>query len=337
AICDFYGFVSTNQAAFARYGGGLTKVRFTASNVVVQPPFDKIVIELIHDQLFADGEAAGPATFDLAGTEAPGGPLFMRGYAWCNDYDCASTYVVQHGALELERVGAPGEPLAGYLRDVRLRQVRIDGDTGAVISFDKGKVWCVGDYRVETEVPPLSSAQGSCVEDGTGDKIGDNIRNFTLQNCHGDYVDLHERCGKHEAVWIVASAGWCGACESFVPLAVARHDELADQGLELMVVIGENAASGQPSLEYCKDYALAKGLDPATTYVDHDGTRSWPAVFGAIDTYSGGSIGLPWNAVLDGRSMEYVWSSNAGSGDLYGAQDALLARSGDGDPAAAGQ
>lgn len=323
--CDIVGFNDTNQAAFARYAAGQTRVRFAASNVEIEPPYDKLILELNHDRFFADSEPAA-GTYPLAGSSDIGSPLFVRGYTYCNDYDCAFPYVVEEGSFEIEEPGVPGTYLRGWLRGLVLKQVRIDAVNGDVLPFANGNVWCAGDFRIDVEVPPLPTAQGVCVEDGTGNKVGDNIRNFTLTNCFGEEVDLHSRCGKSEALWIVATAGWCGACEAFVPQAGARTEELADQGLDLMVVIGENNAGGQPSLEYCKDYAGAKGVDPASTFVDNDGSRSWPVLFSAIETYSGGSIGLPWNVVLDGRSMEYIWSSNAGSGDLYQVQDDLMAR-----------
>ncbi len=324
--CDIVGFSATNQAAIARFGGGQTKVRYIASNVEIEPPFDKLLMEVTHETFF-DGEP-GPGSFDLTGidTSERGAPLYLRGHTYCNDFDCAFTYVVEAGTLKIDAPGTPGGMLTGTIEGLRLKQVRVDTNTGDIIPFSKGKVWCIGDYNFDREVPELSQAQGSCVADGTGNNVGDNIRNFALQNCMGDFVDLHERCGKTKAVWMVASAGWCGACESFVPVAAERYRELQGDGLDLMVIIGENTAGTQPSLEYCMDYALAKGVDPANVYVDHDGTRSWPEVFQWVNTYSGNSIGLPWNAVLDGRSMEYVWSSNAGSGDLYSVQQELLDR-----------
>jgi len=323
--CSITGFTSTNQVAFARYAGGQTRVRFVASNVEKEPPFDKLVLELNHDQFFKDTEPA-PGTFPLEGTSEIGGPLFVRGYTYCNDFDCAFPYVVESGSFQMDEVGAPGSHLKGWLRGLKMKQVRIDPSSGNVLPFANGNVWCAGDFRLDVEVPPLPTASEACVGAGTGNKIGDNVRNFTLTNCYGDPIDLHDRCGKAEAIWIVATAGWCGACEAFVPQAAQRTKDNADAGLDLMVVIGENAAGAEPSLEYCKDYAGKKGLDAAATFIDHDGTNSWPVLFGAIDTYSGGSIGLPWNAVLDGRSMEYIWSSNAGSGDLYNVQDELMSR-----------
>lgn len=327
AECDYYGFSSTFDAAFARQAGGAVRTRFVTSNAPTEPPydrpFDKLVFEIVHDRFFTEGPP-GPGTFPLTGTEAVGSPLFLRGHAFCNDYDCANTFIVERGELELSEPGLPGGRLEAVLRDLRLVQVRIDPQTGAIIPFNKGKVWCMGDHRVASDVPALSTAEGTCVAGGTGQNIGDNIRDFTLVNCYGEEVDVHERCGSSKALWIVASAGWCGACESFVPLAGERFAELADEGLDLMVVIGEDQLGGPPSVAYCLDYALAKGVDPAHVFIDNDGGRSWAATFAAINTYGGGSIALPWNAVLDGESFEYLWSSNAGSGDLYSVQDALL-------------
>lgn len=320
--CDIFGFDSTNQAAIARFAGDTTRLRYTASNVTVEPPYDKLVIEMNQTALFAGGATSG--AFDLAGTGERGGPLLVRGQSYCNDVSCGFTYVPEGGELEVSAMGAPGTELKAVIHDLRLKQVRIDTNTGELLPFARGKVWCVGDYVLDAPVPPINVAAGACVAEGTGTLVGDNIRNFTLQNCNGDFVDLHERCGKAKALWIVASAGWCGACEAFVPVAAKRYQELAGEGLDLMVVVGENQFSEAPSLEYCMEYALSHGLTPEQTFIDHDGERSWPQLFGAIDTYSGDTIGLPWNVVLDGRSMEYIWSSNTGNGDLYGVQDELL-------------
>ncbi|MCA9513806.1 MAG: redoxin domain-containing protein [Myxococcales bacterium] len=320
--CDIFGFDSTNQAAIARFAGNTTRLRYTASNVAIEPPYDKLVVEMNQTDLFAGGQTSGD--FELEGTGERGGALLLRGNSYCNDVDCGFTYVPEGGKLEVTDMGAPGGTLKAIIRDLRLKQVRIDTQSGDLIPFARGKVWCLGDYAVDVPVPEINVADGACVAEGTGNLVGDNIRNFTLQNCNGDYVDLHERCAKSKALWIIASAGWCGACEAFVPEAAERYQDLAGQGLDLMVVVGEDQFSEPPSLEYCMDYALSHGLSPEQTFIDNDGTRSWPNLFTAIDTYSGGSIGLPWNVVLDGRSMEYVWSSNTGNGDLYGAQDELL-------------
>ncbi|MFO0749081.1 MAG: hypothetical protein U1F43_25975 [Myxococcota bacterium] len=329
--CDLVGFDATSEAAFARFAGGQTRMRFVASQLQQKDQtvddliYDKLIVEVDQGSFWQDGVPVA-GTYDLVGTSEEGSPLFVRGHTYCTELDCAFTYIVKSGSLELTSPGAPGQPFQGFIRGLVLQQVRIDPDDGHLIEFSNGNTWCVGDIRLDTTVPTLPTAAGSCVAEGTGKNIGDNIRNITLTNCLGEEVDLHERCAKTEAVWIIASAGWCGACEAFVPVAAQRANELADKGLDLMVVVGENPAGAAPTLEYCKDYAGAHGLDPRQTYIDNDGKVSWPTLFGAINTYGNGSIGLPYNIVLDGRSMEYKWNSATGGGDLYQVQDELLAR-----------
>ncbi len=91
-----------------------------------------------------------------------------------------------------------------------------------------------------------------------------------------------------------------------------------------MVVIGEDGEGNAPTLQYCNDYAEAKGVDPAVVYIDYE-SRSWEALFNAIDNYAQGSISLPWEAIVKGGSMEYVWNSVTGEGTAMTVLDELLA------------
>jgi hypothetical protein len=323
--CDEAGLGATVATAVPRMAGGSLRVRYAVSNIGAEPPFDRLVLELNHGLLWPDGATPGPVSRPLSGAEVAGGAVFLRGQTFCNDVDCGFTWAPVAGSLELAAPGLPDSRLVGALSGLVLKQVRVDAATGELIHFTNARTWCVGDLRLDVPVPALPVAAGACVAEGTGRNLGENIRDMTLVNCDGQAVDLHDRCGHHKATWIIASAGWCGACEAFVPEAASRAKSLADAGLDLIVVLGEDRGGAAPSLAYCREYALAKGLDPANTFIDHDGRSAWSTVFGAINTYTNGSIGLPWNAVLDGRSMRYVWSSNAGEGDLFAAQDALLA------------
>jgi hypothetical protein len=86
-------------------------------------------------------------------------------------------------------------------------------------------------------------------------------------------------------------------------------------GLELMVVLGENALGAEPSLQDCLDYATSHDADPARVFIDYGGAfGGWNQLFSNISTYSGGSLGLPWMAALRGRNMEYVASNKALNG-----------------------
>ena len=77
-----------------------------------------------------------------------------------------------------------------------------------------------------------------------------------------------------------------------------------------MIVIGENAQGGQPTLAYCTQYAAQYGIPPEKTFIDY-GAGGWETTFSHIYPYlvSDGSFALPWDAVLDGDNMEYVFSS----------------------------
>lgn len=87
-------------------------------------------------------------------------------------------------------------------------------------------------------------------------------------------------------------------------------------GLDMMVVIGEDNLYSPPTLDYCMQYAESHDVDPANTYVDNSQGQSWRVLFGAMDNYAAGSLGLPWNGLLDARSMEYVFNDYAGEGTL---------------------
>ena len=78
------------------------------------------------------------------------------------------------------------------------------------------------------------------------------------------------------------------------------------------MVLGENAASGEPTLADCNAYAETYGVSPERVFIDYGGTfGGWNETFSNISTYSGGSIGLPWTAVLRGSNLEYVASDYA--------------------------
>ena len=92
----------------------------------------------------------------------------------------------------------------------------------------------------------------------------------------------------------------------------------------MLVVIGENGAGEAPTLQYCMDYAEAKGVDPAHVYIDH-GNNSWDTLFGALDSYGQGGFSLPWEGILRADSMEYIWNSVAGEGSGMSVLDELFA------------
>lgn len=225
--------------------------------------------------------------------------------------------------------------LEGVIRGAKLRQVLIAQD-GTVQDYPGGQgfTWCLGDYHFSAKVPPPKEAEGYCVPTGTGVTIGDNIANFTLSTCDGVGYDTEiqtEFCGgETKAIWVVATAPWCGACSSWVPKVADAYERYKDKGLEIAIVLGENAAKDAPTVGYCEEYGEKKAVSPDRMYMDNENGVSWAVIWDAMDNYAGGSVGLPWQAVLDGQTMEYMWSSMAGTGDVVSTVCELI---GDGDAA----
>lgn len=91
--------------------------------------------------------------------------------------------------------------------------------------------------------------------------------------------------------------------------------------LEAWVLLGEDANYGPPSLADCLAYAnnTSHPYDPAKVFID----PNWDTFFNYVYGYLGDSILLPWNAVLRGGNMEYVYSDSTG-GDLSTTLNGLL-------------
>ena len=98
----------------------------------------------------------------------------------------------------------------------------------------------------------------------------------------------------------------------------------AADGLELLIVIGEDGQEKKPTLQYCMDYAQQKGVDPARVYIDF-GNNSWDTLFGALESYGQGGFSLPWQGILRAQSMEYIWNSVVGEGSAMSVLDELFA------------
>lgn len=322
AECKHMNFIPMAEAGYTRLSGGKLRLFFVATQGGQEPPFQKITIELNHDALEGDGVGI----HEIKGEGQPGCDMCVRAYSYCNYDGCAQVYLAESGTLEIESAGRPGTPLRGRLKNVIFKQVLDQG--GEYKEYAKGYNWCFGDYEFNFEVPELNEAEGFCVDDGTGMLVGDNIGDYTLTNCLEQEVNLHSRCGLTNAVWLVVTAGWCGACKKFVPkVGDYFRDTPADKGLDIMILYGETPAAVKPTIADCYQYAEEMGIDPAQVFIDNTDGRAWGNTFDRIENYAGGSLGIPWSCLLDGRSMEYIWSSTVGTGTIYEEMEALLDRS----------
>ena len=222
--CDYTGFVPTAQAALIRKVGGKSRVRYIATSGSESPPYDKFVIEFDHEKIKESGQSL-TGTFDLsldlsdpslttADKEARLKTHIVEcdrcasAFTYCNTSGCFNEYYVEEGAMEVLQSGEPGTSLTVKMTGIVLREFRRKSSDNMPKEFANGKKWCLGDFSIDIQVPEAKQAEGFCVPDGTGKNVNDNIGDFTLRNCFGEEVNLHDFCANSAAVWVVYTTGW---------------------------------------------------------------------------------------------------------------------------------
>ena len=186
------------------------------------------------------------------------------------------------------------------------------------------------DDPVMPEANPIGSAEEACVDAGNGVFLGANIANLTLTNCLGEEVELHDSCGKR-AQWLIGTSGWCSGCSAYLQMVRDLHfngemlsDDNQPADLDVWVILHSDPSDSEPTPAYCVQYAMSNNIDPGKMFLDWDNDgQSFPSADDPAKTYTtthmamtwstvnphirNNSLGLPWEAVLDGANMEYVW------------------------------
>jgi hypothetical protein len=178
-------------------------------------------------------------------------------------------------------------------------------------------------------------AAAECVPAGNGHWVGSNIADYSLTNCNGDVVNLHDNCASYKSMWLIATAGWCTACTAYIAdlkstwgTSQLTHQDVPE-GTRLWVILAEDAGQNKPTQSYCNQYAQQKGIDPAMLLMDWADAQvqvplaypegqaivtnslgsTWAKVNPYLTADASGSVmsAYPWNAVLRGSNMEYVF------------------------------
>jgi hypothetical protein len=142
-----------------------------------------------------------------------------------------------------------------------------------------------------------------------GKSLGSLVGNISLKQWDGSATEskttyeLHSNCGEKKVVWLFLSAGWCGACEAYVPQVETWYQTYQDKGLEVMWIEGWDENDEPPAWAWMDNWAKEK--NPSFPLLrDFD--------FKQVQTYlpyNGG--GLPWLAVVDGTNMELVLTAES--------------------------
>jgi hypothetical protein len=265
--------------------------------------------------------AIGPGFYDLAGTNHRDCEVCVVGLRNCDltNGGCQKVYYPYEGVVEITELGGEGERFAAKLHGIQFEQVDIDPNSRRSFPVENGDVWCSPEQSIEADILPPAA------------RVGEVVKPFALQNCETEeFVDIHELGAEARALWFVGTAGWCAACAQFVPNAVAAMDQIErDLGpgvLKPVIVLGENADYGRPTLQYCRRYAARYADTADNFFIDHSGVSSFDTTFQYIWPYLGadGSFALPWNALVQGGTFEYFYGDRSGMSDLNTALNQIL-------------
>lgn len=278
------------------------------------PPLDIFMLQSYQGAPYLGPSA--PGSYDLAGANFEDCGLCLLALGGCTGpQTCAKSYFADEGVVHVSE-WEEGGSFAGTLEGVLLREVTID-DSYHSTPVPGGETWCMDGYSFD--VPWVKKVtMPECVTAGSGTDLGDNIADFALTAADGTKTSLHAHCGKVKALWIVAVAGWCTACESYLPNVMSAYKTYQGAGLELMVVLGEDQYGNPPTVTYAKSYANKYGIPHANMFIDSGPVYGgWEVLFTYVNAYIGsdGMLSLPWDAILRGANMEYVWNYGEVGGD----------------------
>lgn len=336
AGCDHAGFTSATKT----FTEPQSEVFVYTANSAAAPPLDMFRIELYGGSF---GGATAPGTYALEGTnyEDCGNCILVR--MGCDGTTCAKTFYADTGSLIITE-WAVGGSFKGSLVGVTAKEVTIDTDTYVSTPVVDGETWCLDGQTFEAPIPdgpPLfEGTVDTCVPAGNGNLVGANVADVSYTNCLGDAVNLHAGgCTDNgvKALWVMATAGWCVACEATLAQLVADHGGSLSRagigaktpGLDMLVVLGENQNQGPPTVEYCLAYATKNKLDPAMVVIDNNTkgiqlpliapagyavtinglAKTWTSINPYLTSNEGQvQTAYPWHGVLRASNMEYVWS-----------------------------
>lgn len=273
-------------------------------------PYDALLVQSYTADPY-NGPTA-PGTFSLDGTNFEDCGLCVLFLAECTDNECDKRFYADAGEVEITTLSPSiGSHFAATLRDVVLKEVTIDETTYRSTPVAGGEERCLNDYSFDVEF--ADPAASNCADPAVN-CVGDTVPHFSLQNCGTEEFVNTETLNQNKLLWIVATAGWCPACHEWLPNVVSFHNDNKDGGADLMVVVGENNDYGQPDLAFCKEYAgRYADSDVNTFYIDHDGEYGYAVLFTNVWPYldANGAFGLPWNAVLEGKTNVYKYADGS--------------------------
>ena len=91
-----------------------------------------------------------------------------------------------------------------------------------------------GQVPVDASQPPEA---GACLEQGNGRMAGSKMANLRLQDCNGDWVELHDNCGRTKVQVVMLVTEWCPNCQTSMTEFSGLSDRF-EQDWENIFVLG---------------------------------------------------------------------------------------------------
>ena len=200
--CTYQGFSSVaEQAEIDSYDNGF--YMHYQSLTSMTEPLDAMVIEL--DTRAPKNGPDGPGTYKaMYDNIGDCGLCLYLLQGWANG-GYAKLLVPTQGSIEVQSLTEAGGPFKAVVHDIVFQEATFSQQTGDVTFVSNGMTWCLKEETLQAEI---LVTQEICVPGGKGSGIGDNIADFQLQNCEGNWVSLHDGCGDAKALWLIAAAGW---------------------------------------------------------------------------------------------------------------------------------
>lgn len=311
AFTEVTGFASTTNQVAKTY----------ATNVNADNSTDFVIVESYQGAPY-NGPSA-PGTYELDGSNYADCGLCVLVYKGCVEgsggLQCQKYFYAEQGTVQINEIGGAGSTFDIELLNMNLVEVTIDASfTSTPVAG--GENWCVHGYNWATVLDDGDVQGGttggstgstdnagtigecSAPENGTGTGMGDQIGNFTLTNCNGDSVSLHDSCGSSRILWLIGSATWCGYCPQQIAEALQAQQQVGADNLAFYVV-----ADDVTSQSGCYNYAQTEGVDPSQMLY---ATQSSAAMNAVLNRISGIGQGFPMNAIMNGSTMELLYAGD---------------------------
>ena len=211
----------------------------------------------------------------------------------CTEDRCAEVYFANSGEINFTAFGASGEELSFDISGLNFSAIA-DRETG---TLDSANQKCLSDQTISALRPT---------------EVGDVIpASFELQNCEtGDMVNVKEFGSNAAGIWYFATAGWCPACrQTLTDLYANVFPTYTEETIRPMIVVSEDDQGEPATRAFCRSYAARYTDTGIDFYVD----PNLSTTFTNLWAYFGddGSFGLPWQAVIEGGTGNYIYADGA--------------------------